>query len=112
MVNEELEPLKKHCDELSLHIEGGVEYIHFKNLKLPEGCSPQSTNAIFCPSPRDGYESRMGFEQKVVTPFPRNWTEIRILDRNWAAFSWRYPVAGLSLLQILLGHFEGLKSNK
>lgn len=112
MTEEELEQLKKYCAGVSRHLEAQVEYFHLKGLRLPKGCTPEVVDAIFCPTPRDGYESRLGFEQKIATTHPRNWTEIRILDRNWAAFSWRYPFNGLTPLQKLLGHFEGLNSDK
>lgn len=111
-MTDELEQLKKYCASVSQHFEAGVEYFHLKDLRLPEGCTPAVVDAIFRPAAGDDYESRLGFLEKIATPFPRNWTEIRILDRNWAAFSWRYPFNGLTLVQKLLGHFEGLISNK
>lgn len=110
MFEAEIEALKKHCDEATLHVEANVTYIYLKKLRLPENCSPSVVNAVLCPTPRDGYGSRLGFEVQIATPNARNWQQIRVLDRNWSAFSWNFPFAGLDLLHILLGHFEGLTS--
>ena len=40
-------------------VESGVTYFLIPGLILPAGCSPAVTDALLCPSPRDGYNSRL-----------------------------------------------------
>jgi hypothetical protein len=80
--------------------EGGLTYFLIEGLKLPDSCSPETTDALLCPQPRDGYESRLFFAEQINGPVARNWNgqNVRILERNWHAFSWKVP-AGLRLGQ-------------
>src|SRR5690348_15146415 len=77
-------PGSKRCEE------GGTTFYFIPNLPLPEGCTPCSTDALLCPSQRDGYPSRLYFAERVQGPVALNWnTTCRILERNWTAFSWQ-----------------------
>src|SRR4051812_44343348 len=67
-------PLAQHCDE------GGRSYVLLPGLALPEGCSPATTDALLCPTERDGYPSRLFFADRVASSAPLNWnaTGVRI----------------------------------
>lgn len=89
--------------------EGGVTFVLLPNLMLPERCTPLSTDALLCPSKRDGYESRLFFS-KLITGGPAlNWNAnaVRILERTWWAFSLTTP-AGLRLAQMVSVYLAAL----
>jgi hypothetical protein len=99
----DLFPNVQACDE------GGVTFFLIPDFKLPEGCIPSNADALLCPTSRDGYDSRLYFSDKIQTAKPLNWNAncVRILERNWHAFSWRIP-PGLRLSQMVATHWRGL----
>jgi hypothetical protein len=90
--------------------EGGLTYFLIPDVALPPGCAPSSCDALLCPLQRDGYISRLFFSEQIQSPQPRNWNAngIRILERNWHAFSWQTR-AGLRLAQMVQTHLSGLR---
>jgi hypothetical protein len=91
--------------------EGAVTYFLLPGLQLPAGCTPSKMDALLCPTPRDGYESRLFFSQVVTSPTARNWhvANTRIVDRQWSAFSWKTNKTGLRLAQMVVEHLCALK---
>lgn len=92
--------------------EGGAIFILISQLRMPPGCVPECADVLLCPSPRDGYTSRLFFSQQVQKPAgaPPNWNgSVRILERTWYAFSWRMPAQPLRLAQMVLEHLRGLR---
>jgi len=106
----EVEELKAICPEVMTSTEGGVTYYLLKGLVLPEGCTPPNVDALLCPSPRDGYPSRLFFAQMISSRKAQNWNSqnVRILDRNWFAYSWRLDAPGQRLAQMLANHMRAL----
>jgi hypothetical protein len=106
---EQIEKLKLHSDSLSAVTEGGATYFLLENLRLPEGCNPPRCDALLCPTPKDGYPSRLYFSAQVGCGFPRNWNcaNARIAERNWFAFSWRVDDPTLTLQELLVAHLAG-----
>ena len=105
----EIEELKKIAPDLSTAQEGSHSYILVRNYKLPEGCIPVVTDLLLCPTPRDGYQSRLFFPQKISGCPPRNWnTQIRVLERSWWAFSWQ-TAAGYRLAEMFIVHINALR---
>jgi len=48
------------------------------------------------------------FATQVAPQVARNWNgQVRVLERNWHAFSWRVETPGLSLAQMVSRHLEG-----
>ena len=94
-------------------VEGGNTYFLIPDLEMPPGCTPARLDVLLCPSARDGYASRLYFSQKVEGGPPQNWhvSGVRILERNWHAFSWRTR-EGLRLIQMVLAHVGGLENKK
>ena len=107
---DEVEELKALVPDVSVANEGGFTYFHLPGLKLPENCTCEHADALLCPMPRDGYESRMYFSE-VVKPQGLNWHQknIRILDRSWFAFSWKTNRTGIRLAQMVMEYLRALK---
>lgn len=99
-----LSPGAERCEE------GGKTYLYLPGLSLPDGCAPARIDALLCPTERDGYSSRLFFAVRVQSPASRNWNAngVRILERNWEAFSWKVP-PGLRLAQMVGAHLRGLR---
>lgn len=90
--------------------EGGITFILLPGLAMPEGCSPASTDVLFCPTPRDGYPSRLYFADVIQSPKVLNWAgQSHILGRTWQAFSWRVDEPGLRLAQLVMTHLQALR---
>lgn len=98
------------CPELRQAVEAGVTYYLLPNLAMPSGASPARVDALLCPTPRDGYESRLYLAERVTGGTrPLNWNgQIRVLERYWCAVSWRTP-AGLRLAQMVAIHLEAFR---
>jgi hypothetical protein len=106
---EQLEELKVLCPNVAACEEGGVQYFLLPGLKLPAGCNPQVVDALLCPTPRDGYECRFYFSAVVKQGFNWHQQNVRIIDRSWAAFSWRINQTGLRLAQMVTEFLRALK---
>lgn len=107
---EQLAELVQQYSDVQMAGEGGVNYLLLPQLELPQGCVPSRVDALLCPSTRDGYMSRLFFAELISGGAARNWNvhNLRILERNWYAFSWQTR-PNLRLLQMVLAHLEGLK---
>lgn len=107
---DQLEELRQLCSALSVAEEGGITYILLEALQLPQGCLPEKVDSLLCPMPRDGYLSRLFFAEKITFPYAANanWnaSDVRILERNWHAISWKVPRNDLRLAQILADHLN------
>lgn len=95
-------PGSKRCEE------GGTTFYFIPSLPLPAGCTPAATDVLLCPTPRDGYPSRLYFADQVQSPAGLNWhVHPRILERNWHAFSWQ-NVPDRPLLDLVLAYVRAL----
>ncbi len=110
IAEEDIEELRSLSPDARPAAEGGIDYVLLPALKLPEGCKPSVVDCLLALGPRGGYENRLFFAQPVESPRKRNWNgqNIRILERNWFAYSWRVP-SGLRPIETLIGHLEGLR---
>ena len=101
--------LKQLCPDISQVEEAGCVYVLLPGLHLPDGCTPERTDALLCPTARDGYASRLFFAEKVVSKANPNWNAngIRIAERNWQAFSWKTN-PNLRLAQMVAAHLRAL----
>jgi hypothetical protein len=94
--------------------DAGVEYVLIPSLKLPDGCVPAEVEALLCPTPRDGYESRLFFSVLIHPGHPSgialNWNAngVRIAERVWHAYSWKVAT-GLRLTQAVAAHLKALR---
>jgi len=110
----ELEGLKGYCSSLRLLKEGEVNFLYLVSLRLPTGCRPETCDALLCPTPRDGYPSRLYLSVQVTSPYARNWnvSNARIGEKNWFAFSWRVGLQNPTLVQVLIAHLTGFTKAK
>jgi len=109
--HDQIEELKQAFGEVSYCEEGGYGFFLIPSLSLPDGCSPTQVDALLCPMQRDSYPTRLFFSQEIKPPTSRNWNaaKVRILERNWWAFSWKDVSSELRLIQIVLAHLRGLR---
>lgn len=107
----EVEELKQLSPNVMRCEEGGVSYFLLPQLELPENCSPLQTDALLCPSPRDGYTCRLFFSSVIQAKKALNWNaqSVRILERNWHAFSWKINANNLRLMQMVAIHLGALR---
>jgi hypothetical protein len=107
---DQIEELKAIASGVQESQEGGFLYFLLPSLQLPSGCKPEKIDAILCPMIRDGYPSRLFFAEQITAPVCRNWNVrgVRILERNWYAFSWTVQ-KGLRLAQMIGAHLKGLR---
>ncbi len=99
---DQIAELRRLCPDLKRATEADCQFFYLPGLSLRNGCSPSSVDALLCPVQRDGYPFRLFFAEKITTPKQLNWNPngVRILERNWYAFSWK--IAGdLRLLQMV-----------
>jgi len=107
---DQIDELKQHWSDAKVASEGGATFILIPRLELPAECMPNPVEALLCPMPRDGYQSRLFFAVQIEGGRPHHWNaqNVLILERNWFAFSWKAPL-GLRLVQMLLNHVSALK---
>tara|TARA_B100001971_G_scaffold162689_1_gene153000 strand:+ start:3487 stop:3828 length:342 start_codon:yes stop_codon:yes gene_type:complete len=107
---DQIAELKALVTEVSTATEGGFTYFYLPKLRLPTGCISEHADALLCPMPRDGYESRMYFSE-IVKPQGLNWhqKDIRILDRSWFAFSWKTNRSDIRLAQMVMEYLRAFK---
>lgn len=104
---EELRGLSAAAKQAS---EGGIDFVLLPAFRLPIGCTPDVVDVLLCLGHRDGYDNRLFFSQQVTSPTARNWNgqNVRILERNWFAFSWKAPT-GLRPIETLIAHLQALR---
>ncbi len=110
--SDQIEELKSAFPTVLIAEEGGIAYFLLPTFPLPPGNSPPTVDILLCPgAERHGYPSRLFFAQQVQSPKPLNWNTngVRILERNWYAYSWKIPQHGLRLMQILALHLKALQ---
>jgi hypothetical protein len=110
VANAEIEELLQLCPELQQAEEAGVTFYFLPRLAMPAGTTPARVDALLCPTPRDGYESRLYLAERVSGgKQPLNWNgNIRLLERNWFAVSYRTP-QGLRPAQMVVVHLGAFR---
>lgn len=109
-IDEQIRELLRHHPDAEEGTEAGVRYFLIPGLRLPDGCTPDRAAALLCPTARDGYPSRLFLEKRVSCRTARNWnvSNVRILERNWFAVSWRVN-PNLRLAQMVAAHLEAFR---
>lgn len=109
---DQIEELKSAYPTVLSAEEGGIVYFLIPQIPLPTGTLPAVADVLLCPTAdRHGYPSRLFFAEQVQSPKPLNWNtnNVRILERNWFAYSWKVTQQGLRLMQILALHLKALQ---
>jgi hypothetical protein len=106
----DIEELRALCPEARAYSEAGIDYVLLPSLRLPLGSTPPAMDCLLCMGARDGYENRLFFATIVSAPTARNWNtqNVRILERNWFAYSWRVP-NGMRPIEVLINHLGALR---
>jgi len=106
---QEINELKQIVPSVSYAAEGGYDYLLLENLILPDGCQPNTVDALLCPNARDGYSSRLYFASQLKSNTPPNWNgSLHVFDRNWYAISWQSQ-PGLKLIDMLMIHLKAFR---
>lgn len=107
---DQLSELKALFTNVAKCEEGGATFFLIPELAMPDGCQPTQVDALLCPSARDGYSSRLFFATEITSRTARNWNskQVRIVDRNWFAYSWKVR-PGLRLAQLVAAHLGALR---
>lgn len=106
---DQLAELKQFFANIQTAKEAGITYVLLPGVTLPPGCEPTTMDLLLCPSPRDGYESRLYFAGSVKCKAGLNWNgNTRVLERNWCAYSWKVP-GNLRLAQMVQAHLQALR---
>lgn len=107
-VDRDLEEVRRLSPSARRYAEGGNAFILFPSFELPAGSQPQKCDLLLCTERRgDGYESRLFFSERVTGKRSLTWTESRVAERQWYAYSYQ-TAAGLRPLQQLLTHLGAL----
>jgi len=108
--------LKAVCPSPEYFEEGTLPYVLLRDHSLPAGTNPARCDLVVCPNERDGYPSRLFFSQRVIrsptskTRDALNWNgNVRLLERNWYAYSWKVTGGPFSLAQLLALHLRPLQ---
>lgn len=111
-IEDQFADLLKYYPQAKRASEGGVQYIFISDIELPSGCSPEKVDVLLNPIPQGAYKSRLYYSEKISGIPAKNWNStVRVLDRNWDAYSWRSE-AGMSLLQMVRYHLYTLTQVK
>lgn len=108
---EHVAELKALCPGAAEGTEGSTTVYVLPSLALPSGCIPAVVDALLWPGDRDGYPSRLFLSEKVVKPGAQpNWnSSVRLLERNWHAYSFHLHRTDLRLVQMVAEHLRGLQ---
>ena len=110
--SDQIAEMKQVYPDLSAQDEGDQTLILISNLKLPDGCTPATVDALLFPCPRDGYPSRLYFAQKITHGGPgQNWNPKdgqTIGNRTWYALSWHTHQEKQRLLGMVTAHLQAL----
>jgi hypothetical protein len=109
LVDEQVEELAALYPNVQAAAEGGVTFYLLPNLAMPAGCTPTAVDTLLCPTPRDGYMSRLFTAAQVTGGPTRNWNgSVRLFERTWVAVSWQTR-AGLRLAQMVSAHLDAFR---
>ena len=100
-----IQEIREMCSGAAPMEEGGHSFIHFPQLKLPDG---SVVEALLCLREYAGYMTRLFLSQPVVGK-GTNWTVHRILDKTWHTWSWQNVSPDQRPLQILADHLRALR---
>ncbi len=106
----ELRELDLVCAGAKAYSEFERQYILLPQLRLPEGCTPSTVDALLCSDARDGYPTRLFFAQQIASKNSLNWNSqnVLILQKNWFAYSWNYVATGRPI-EVLAQHLKALQ---
>lgn len=111
ITQEHLDNLQKICRGAMVMGEAGIDYVFLPELGVITSLATHKLDALLCPSQHpSGYMTRLF----LAEPLPgsgqsNNWTQHRILERNWHSWSWQNVPAAQAPAQILAAHLRALR---
>lgn len=109
---DQIDELKCYYSNLSVVEDAGQRFILIPLLQLPDGCVPQGVEGLLCPSPRDGYPSRLFLSSKIKHNGPgQNWNAdgVVIAGKRWWAVSWKTNNNNQRILGMVTAHLQAFK---
>lgn len=104
----QLEEVRSTIGNATHLVEAGRTYVAIKAFRLPEGCSPATTDVLLFPeSGGSGYESRLYFADRVtgLKADTLNWQPgVHIAGKTWQVFSWQTDAQPRSYLEKIALH--------
>ncbi len=104
----EFEKIKAIHPPAQLHKEGGSPVVLLPALPFKAAGRPVTMDALLHPSSHSGYATRLFFERRIEGR-GGNWTEHRVLERQWWALSWKDVEASLPWPAILFAHLRAVE---
>jgi hypothetical protein len=95
-----------HADAVLLQ-EGGKPVVLLPKFAFVSGTDNVTMDVLLHPSPHSGYDSRLFFEHQIDGR-KANWSQHRVLDRNWWAVSWEKVKPPLSWTAMLCEHLRAV----
>jgi hypothetical protein len=92
--------------------EGGVDFIYIPalNISTNKQATPTVVEALLCPREHSGYMTRLFLSQAFPgAGLSNNWTQHRILEKQWNTWSWQNVPQTDTPLQILAAHLRALQ---
>lgn len=108
---EDLNGLLTICHDPKVMQEGGIEYIFLPELEFFTNQTSRKMDALLCPSQHPtGYMTKLFLADSLQgSGQSNNWTQHRILERNWHSWSWQNVPATQTPTQILAAHLRALR---
>ena len=108
---ENLGELQKIFGGAKVMQEGGIDYVFLPELEIITSQATYRLDVLLCPTQHpSGYMTRMFLAEPLHgSGQSNNWTEHRILERNWHSWSWQNVPATQALAQILAAHLRALR---
>lgn len=109
------EELRAICPGAEDLTEGGLRFVYLSQLALPPKATPEKVDALLCLDRHGSYPTRLFFATQVArnpaaTGPALNWNgNVRILERNWVAFSWDHVQNTQHPVSILTAHLDALR---
>lgn len=109
------EELRSFCSDAKDLTDGGLRFVYLPQLALPLGATPERIDALLCLDRHGSYPTRLFFASQVArnpatTGTALNWNgNVRILERNWVAFSWDHVRSEQHPVSILTAHLDALR---
>jgi hypothetical protein len=103
----EFRKLREICSAAALHSEGGKAVVLLPSFSFIAAGKDEKMDLLLHPSEHSGYITRLFFERPIVGR-GKNWTEHRLLERNWWAPSYRDVAPSLPWPAMLCAHLRAL----
>ena len=87
--------------------EGGKPVALLPGFSFAAAGRRETMDLLLVPFEHSGYTTRLFFERQIAGR-GRNWTQHRVVDRNWWAPSWNNVPAGSPWPEILCAHLRAV----